>query len=716
MIRLTLPILIAIAFCWLSPTPLAAYPRTDAQQQRLEKLIPKTYAKLERREPVHVAIIGDGVSRMKGPSNTESILHSMHGIFLHGIEGEFFYTGGVRVINPLGQNPQKLNEHIGPEITVEHFTEAEAIGLNALQYLEGGVFLNEPSLVIIHLGLNDAFTGSLIETYREALKRSLQMCLENEAEVILVGPTLLNDDPATVGWGLTRRYAGVMRRLAEEFGVMYLDPGKALAMAAAVPLKGEARARSLSVSQSLEMELFNHGASVEENRYINAEAHKDAGHAMFEQFLNGIPAPTYDLYATAVYAQPNDLRVTLHMTNKALDPRQGVIGVLNIGQSWEPENAYLPFKLGSGKRGSYEVTYRRRTKDDGGENEFYREEGNDMELVCAALVSDLDGSQLIETDAVLSPVSVQWNFKPLINQEDSFPVSFVISNPNPDPVSGTYQFTYAKQRATREFKLGALEAKEFSALCRLPKDGRIRSKDRVQLQIDTGKHRLVFDREVEVTQDMGLGTPWQLARADEYQLTDPAAVSDLSRQQVTMTGDADNDFLTLTFDVVNMPLERAERKASMIVEVGIDARPPQECQTFGFIHPVRIDFQAGQEEGKTDSMTVGAFGNGYDKIIDSRGIHSQITSDRTGKNHKVIVKVPRIYMYEHPWRIGSADGFLGISAKLKFLRIDTGSGKFSFPEKATWVTNSPALHPYDPAGLMTLEMNSRPSGWSVRLY
>jgi len=697
--------------------PADAYPLSEAQQERLQKFLPKTYSKLKRKEAVHVALIGDGISRMHGPGTTESILNSMHGVFLRGLEGEFFYTGGVRVINPLGQNPQKLSEHIGQEITVEQFTEVGAVGLNALQQLTTQVFLNAPDLVVLHLGANDAYTGSLVDTYQNAVRRALVICEKQGTEVLLVGPTLVNDDINTVGWGLTRRYAAAARKLAEEFGVMYLDPGLELAKASAIPLKGEAKARSLSVSQSLELELFDHGsASDDQKRYLNAASHERAGHAMFHQFLDGIQKSGYDLFATALHDQPNDLRVTLHFTNRTGEPRQGVITVLNIGQSWEPENGYLPFKLSTGERKSYEVIFRRRVKDTVyGKPIFYREEGNDMELVCSTIVSDLDGSEMVETDAVLGPLSVQWNFTPHFGTDVGFPVEFTLTNPNPDPVSGTYKFTYGNQRATKEFSLGALEAKVFSANCRLPDDAKLlRHKGKVQLQVDTGKHRMVFDREIEVTRDLGLNRAWTLARADDYQVGEKPQESD-ERQRVDMTASVSNDYLEFTFDALNVGLEQAERKASVLLELALDARPPDEMQNFGFVQPLKISFHRGKERGVVGPIATAAFGAGYSKQLDSRGVSATISSGKGEKSHKIRVRVPKIYLYRHGWAGGGSDS-VGLSAKLKFLRIDTGTGAFSFPKEATWVTNDPNLHPYDAAGLLTLELNDRPSGWSVRIY
>ncbi len=641
-------ILIAVAgpFC----LPVAAYPLTESQQQRLETLLPKTYAKLKRREPVHIALIGDGVTRMHGPSTTESIHRSLAGVLLRGIEGQFFYTGGVRVINPLGQNAQKMNEHIGPEITVEQFTELDAIGLNLIQHLTTRAFLNEPDLVVVHLGLNDAYTGSLVQTYENALRRGVELCGKHGAEVILIGPTIITDDPNTVGWGLTRRYAAAMRTVARESGIMFLDPGLPLARGIPVPLKGEPKARSLVVSQSLELELFNHGAGVDEDRYPNAKAHDQAGQALIEQFLNGFPKPKYGLSATALHAQPNDLRIKLRLENRSGEPQQGVLTALNLGLSWEAENAYLPFKMSTGAKANFEMVYRRRAQSSReSKPKFYRETGNELSLTCPALIGDLDQSALMETPAFVEPVSVQWNYESQVRQVESFPAKFTISNPTTKPVSGTYQFTYAKQRATKSFLLRPQEAKEFSALCRLPDPTVLREKRRIQLQVETGEHRLVFDREAEVTQNLGLNRAWTLIRQDEYRVADTQILNDALRQRVAMTAQANAEFLELTFDIVNVSLERAERKPVLLLELGIDGRPAGECQTFGFIRPLNITFRPGRSQGETAPIVTAAFGNGYDKAIDSRGIRSTISSDKGRKNHIVVVQIPRIYLYRHPW-------------------------------------------------------------------
>jgi hypothetical protein len=101
--------LLLAAFGWGAMMPHGfAYPLTQAQRDRLTTYVPKALEKLERRQPIHVVVIGEGVSRMMTrDERSQDVLSSMYGHFLEGLEAEFYYTGGVRLINPIGERPFK---------------------------------------------------------------------------------------------------------------------------------------------------------------------------------------------------------------------------------------------------------------------------------------------------------------------------------------------------------------------------------------------------------------------------------------------------------------------------------------------------------------------------------------------------------------------------------------------------------------------------------
>ncbi|MEO0448082.1 MAG: SGNH/GDSL hydrolase family protein, partial [Verrucomicrobiota bacterium] len=162
------------------------YPRTEAQETRLTRFIPRTLEKLERQLAVHVAVVGDEIASMETlDENNGNVLLSMEGHLLMGMEREFFYSGGVRWVNPPEGYAQKLREHRGNEITMESYAEPGTTSLHLLQKLTTRVFLNQPDLVLLQVGLNDFRRGVLVDTYKQGLREAVRYCRAQGAEVIL---------------------------------------------------------------------------------------------------------------------------------------------------------------------------------------------------------------------------------------------------------------------------------------------------------------------------------------------------------------------------------------------------------------------------------------------------------------------------------------------------------------------------------------------------
>ena len=97
--RATLPIavgILLISVCAVSQ--LVAYPLTLEQRKRLKEYLPRTFPKLEARDPVHVVAMGDSI--MLGytplPSAWESgnSLFTYPGVFLDNLAHNFAGTGG----------------------------------------------------------------------------------------------------------------------------------------------------------------------------------------------------------------------------------------------------------------------------------------------------------------------------------------------------------------------------------------------------------------------------------------------------------------------------------------------------------------------------------------------------------------------------------------------------------------------------------------------
>jgi len=215
----------------------------------------------------------------------------MHGHFLAGFEAEFYYTGGVRLVNPIGKNPTKNRSHKGEEITFEQFTEPDGTVLDALRQMSSRALLNHPDLVLIQAGVNDCLDGMLLETFSSALALAVKTARDSGSEVIVIGPTLIHEPSASGGWGVNRTYAAAAAQVAEKAGVMFLDPAVDLARTRPIPDDGDPAERAGQISEAIALELFDYGPGIKETILINPEAHRRAGGKCSSNFSTEFPQP-----------------------------------------------------------------------------------------------------------------------------------------------------------------------------------------------------------------------------------------------------------------------------------------------------------------------------------------------------------------------------------------------------------------------------------------
>ncbi len=710
--------LIAAAGLLLSPEAWT-YPLSEEQLARLQDYIPNTLAKLQRQAPVHIALLGDEVSRASTRDGiNQNVLLSLHGHFLKGLEKEFYYTGSVRLINPIDGNPEKLKDHQGEELTFEHFTSEGATSLNSLQWLTTTAFSYQPDLVLINFGINDALTNLTVDTFERSLHEAIAICRQNGAEVLVIGPTLMRLEKRPSRWGLTRLYASAAKRVANENHVMFLDPGDSLGDTRAAPSRDDPAENSAYVTESLDMELFDYGPDIEEIKLINAAAHQKAGRGIFEQFLNGAPTSDYLTEGTAIQASPNVIKLRLRITNEGEETKLGALTPLDIGQAWQPIEEHFQIEIPPGQSQEIVASYERQTGLlDGQKSEVLPQRGNGKSFAASFFLSDLDRTRLVTIEAPLTPISVVWDLAPRQSKGSSFPLKFRINNPSDKEMTGSYELSYSKQRARGTFQLGPGEAKDFSAQCGLPRDSTVaRSLETVLLKIESGPHSFTFERELEATRNLSLAQPIDLSRLDEYVAGNSGPIT-RDKPTVSLKTDAQPDRISFSFDIKGPRLENSDGAASILLELGLDARSKDQIHTLGFIEPMRFHFFPARESGILETIPVAAFGSGYGKTVDPRFVESSFIKN-PGSEHSYTLKVtiPRSFLYLHEWKLGSPMCQIGLSADLRFLRANTETGEFEYPRNETWVLNGVNSHKTDPRSLVTMELRTRqPVGWMVTL-
>lgn len=692
-----------------------AYPLTQVQRERLTRYVPKALEKLERRQPVHVVVVGEGVSRMvTRDERSQDMLSSMHGHFLAGFEAEFYYTGGVRLVNPIGAHPSKNRAHKGEEITFEQFTEPAGTVLSALRQMSGRALLNPADLVLIQAGVNDAREGMLLETFGNALEKAAVQARESGAEVILVGPTLTYEPGAPTGWGATRAYAAEVRQVAEKLGLMFLDPAIDLARTRPIPDDGSPGERAGQISEAIALDLFDYGPGVKETVLMNPEAHRRAGRGMFQQFLNGLPEAGWSVQGQGNLVRPRELEVDLEVANSGDRERIGVLMALDIGSSWRATVPAFELRCAPGEKKKFRILYRQRIVSGEGENAAYAAwQFPDGKLDCPLLISDLYTTSLLDLAGDLGPVKVEWDFAPQQGRKGNFPLKFSLHNPGKNPVKGNYELAYANQRARVGFELEPAQTKEFSNQCALPKEKeQWGNKQPVVLTVDTPAGKFIEEREVEAIRNLRLGESRPLAKAAELiDATGPLQ----SDGRTSLTAAVDADFLRINFDLGTVELQTVPGKPSLLLEISLDGRPSGESGAPGFVEPVQVQFSEGDGPGKVPSIGDAAFGDGYSKQLSPLGVFAELKTGSGGRR-KAEVSIPKIYLYRHEWQVDDPESRIGLLARVSFARRGGGGGS-SYPVEARWMNAGSPLSREDASALPQLELTTGESNaWSVRLY
>ena len=203
-----------------------SYDLTPEQAARIEKFLPRSYPKLVKRLPVHAVSIGDSVLLKWGyDEDNANILKAWSGVFLKELADQFIYTGGVRIMRPPQGQPEKLDGINGPEITMQNFSRGGRQIFHALQPLTSVAFENNPDLIIVSYGINDALNQLPLSVYRHSVQDIVDLAKAQRTDLILCGPSAIINDPPSTSLALTRPYADTMREIAESNGVYFADLG-----------------------------------------------------------------------------------------------------------------------------------------------------------------------------------------------------------------------------------------------------------------------------------------------------------------------------------------------------------------------------------------------------------------------------------------------------------------------------------------------------------
>ena len=716
---------------------VSAFPRTLQQRKRLQTYLPHTFHKLEASQPIHVVLIGDGNLYGESPNRKEKksgdILNSYSGIFLNKVAREFFYTGGVRLLNPpKGVLPKMANESHGVEIQIENLATPYTGVLAGMQRVKSDAFVNDPDLIIIQYGSSDALNHTSIDTYRRALHHILEECRKNQVDVILLGPTPVNRGGGAMEWGITRPYATAARGMAKANRVLFIDTGRMLVRhGGAADFEVEPLAGTAVIGDRLKRIFYNAEAKRQnEILHINYETHQDLGKKLFYELMDGSPPPGLSVEGKAEFAENGAVRVVATIQNPGRNEVKGIIGALAL-DGLTPTDAARRYSLAAGKTAEMVFEYTRPEvgKTAAGLPMWYPLEIDDEVLRFPFIIEDGVKSDFIELPLRVAPVSVTWKSKQYVNITTRMKIDWEFANSSDKVVKGTYRIGKgAIIGEPQEFSVAPLARKANSAI--FPFDspaGKDRFHEDLFLELNIGGQKYRFSRVIEASRDLALGEKVSLVSQADYGGAPAGVVPRRNPNTPTVVFDAVADSknpaksgLYAVIDLNGQDVPDAGEQAALRVLLTVDARPRGVVRSFGGVSPVVIYLQKTPgKNGYTSSLPLGAFGDGYNMRLQNSGITSIL------KGSQIQIKIPKSYLHLHDWDFKSGQSLMGVRLELSI--ADLTNRNNPFPPEKTFVTHQPSLvyqnqtirgmTSEDARGLSTLRFSRQPmNSWSVRVY
>jgi len=667
---------------------------SQAQVENFTKWIPRTYARLKEREAVHIVAIGDSVTRyMSYDENLNSSHHAFHGVFARRLAGEFQYTGGVRDISPAKGLPEKHEPLLGKELTLENLGMNGRVSLHALSRLTTDALVNEPDLVLINFGINDAFQNLGIATFTEALDRAVIAVQASGADVMLIGPsTVLNGDTID-GVAITLPYSGAMKEVAARHGVFFYDLAKVTTSAPGTRSGTKPAAALEDIYRSF-TSYFDHGSENEDRIHPCPSAHQKMGVAILKALRDGEEAP-YRVNGLFSLVGAGKGVLEFKVKNLTDEPVSGFAHVLPTA-GMQPEEADIEFQLAAGKGKVFKVPFEPLA------GSGYDLPADAARLFASVLISDPKRTTSVVFPAQLAPLSVVWDTGLTDRSSSKFEVKCDVVSTGAVAASGTYEASWNGGTSRGNYSVAPGGTQTLTLSFDAPAGGDFRVIDDLSLSLNYSGKVLQFKRKLEATRNIALG--------EEVEMM---VNSGAQRGQVQFSARATAKDLSLNFDVAGIPLEGDATTSALVLEFQIDGRAFGKRRKFGFVDSVKIRFDATGNTERLSALRPAVFGDFYDRALDNTQLKvasSRLANGRT----RYSVSIPRSYLYLHEFAIGDEKSILGINADLSFAKL--GDPTDPYPQDRHFTLVRSGLSPNLAESLTALELLGRSTGrWSFRV-
>ncbi len=717
---------------------------TPAQRGRLQKFLPHSLAKLEKKEPVHALVVGDSVMSMFVHTDDESdTLKSYPGVFLSLLADQFYYTGGLRVVRPNRGKPEKTLNSYGPELTVHNVSRGGRMMIHAMNVLAADAWEEKPDLVLVSFGINDANSRMSLATYRQAVQDVVEVVKKNGADLILLGATPTLTDPPEQGLALTRPYVDIMREVAQAGGVFFADLGDiswlvrvdepihnldagpskkkkpdadkpAANSVVKVPLPEELdpdpdkRAARLFHQVATDLRRwFDHGSTFD-LIHPNTAMHRLIGRRLFTELLDGPREVPWTMgAATAEFIDSDNCDVSYRVENTSGSTLRLTLLPL-VTNNWKPKEAETQIELKAGRKQPLTIRYARV----GSSPDAIAPHEPLLRLPVMVLGNGV--ARIEDLRARLQTFTMLWNLGAQFNQEGGVTVSGHIVNPSGEPLAGKWQAEWLGQKFSGDFQAPAGDEVPVKINVKLPIGDIPLGAQRglFAFTVTTGKLTLQFPRTLEITQNLGLKRTNPLFVNGRYDIDQPAA--DPAQPGATLKIDADPAALYLTWDMRGMNLVDDSNGIAVTADISLDARSYGKRLGRGVTEPVRATVGAADGAGGVGTIQPWAFGNGYDGNY-KRNLAQAVLSSRPDGSRRLTLMLPRSLFPLHEWALGNGNSQFGFSARLNIWQPP--DSKNSEGSDLTFSLFNNKFHRDDAQSLTVLELSAQPTRrWTVHFY
>ncbi len=748
----------------LSTSQGASFDLTPEQAARVQKYLPRTYAKLVKRDPVHVGCIGDSVMiNWSYGADNGNVLKAWNGIFLQELADQFIYNGGVRLVRPAKDQPAKLSNFIGPEITVQNFSRGGRLIFHALQPINTVAFENDPDLIIVSYGINDSTNGQPLDVYKTNVQRVVDAVKAKGTDLILCGPSLIVSDLPERSLGLTRPYADTMREVAETNGVFFADLGdlawliqlekrshpldevkKKLAKEAARAAKAEEAAKNdpslpppppapkplldnplademntdpdkkamVSFQQVVDVlkTRFNHGTVVD-FVHPDTETQQLLGRRVFQELLNGPKQVPWSMTDAEAKLEADDVCKLSYLMENPTEEEQTFTILPLVSPTWTPQDAPSQLTLKARKQTTVRITYKRSPAGTSqGRSDLLPPHEPVMRFPILTVGGGL--ARIEDARATITPLSVTWDTGAHFNQE-ACELHGSIVNTGEKPVSGKWEAVWMGQKVAGTFNTPAGEKEPFIVKLAFPPTNR--QKGTVAFTVTLGATAYHFDRELELMRNFALKEPMPLLAPLTYvrdQVQKPL-MPDSTSPGVVLKADADSNMLFLTWDIYGYNLlDNPAGGGAVGLDVNLDARSYGQRLGPGATDAIRMASSAADGDLAVGSLPAWCFGSGYGMFYDEKQIKCRMSTRPDGAR-RITMALPRGYLYLHEWALGNGNSQIGINTTIQLFRKGA-DGQVGYD---TFTLTLNGRHRDDAESLAVLELADKSTQrWTVRLY